>query len=281
VEYLKPKKIEEAVTFAEKRDRSLYIAGGTDLSILFFDSKIKPEVLIDITDLEELKILEERKEGLYLGAAVLISQLANLKTIKWMPLCLAQGAGAIGSPQIRNLATLGGNICNASPCGDTLAPLVVLDAVFKLRSTQGIREVPVLDFFIGPKRTIRKEKELLEAVIIPKESLNGISGFFKTGKRKGQTISQVNSAVYIKKEGGRVSKIRIAAGSVAPTPIRLKKAEEAVIKGNLEEIESAVLEEIKPISDIRGSEEYRRIVTAKAIKEMVVILLKEDSRNEN
>lgn len=277
MDYKKPKTLEESLSLAEANEKTVFLGGGTDLAILLLENRLKPDLIIDLTGLDELKKAEETEEGIYLGAGISISALASPNFPIKLPSCLALGAAAIGSPQIRNMATLGGNICNASPCGDTLAPLVVLNALFCLRDKEGTRKIPALDFFIGPKKTVKKEKEILEGVLIPKESLKGSSAFFKTGKRKGQTISQVNSAVYIKKEKGSLSEIRIAAGSVAPTPVRLKNTEEYVKNNRLQELEEAVLKDIKPISDIRGSEEYRKKVTAKAVARMVKDLLKEDN----
>jgi len=232
---------------------------------------IEPELIVDLSPIEEMSGIETREEGLWIGALTTVSRIAAEPAV---PGCLRAGANAIGSPQIRNIATIGGNICNASPCGDTLAPLLVLNSQFHLLSREGARTVDAEGFFLGPKKTVRRPGELLLGVTIPKASLTGTSAFFKTGKRKGQMIAQMNCALWILMKGARVDGIRIAAGSVAPVPLRLSKSE-AVLSGEepteelLASFRKAVIAEIAPIDDVRASAAYRREVTANALTHMV------------
>ena len=269
--YLKPKSAEEAVRMIDGSKAGFYVGGGTDLAVLAAGGLVDPELLVDLSSIADMNGIETREEGLWIGASTTVSRIAAEPAV---PGCLRAGANAIGSPQIRNIATIGGNICNASPCGDTLAPLVVLGARFHLLSREGARTVDAEGFFIGPKKTVRLPVELLLGVTIPKASLSGKTAFFKTGKRKGQMIAQMNCALWILMEDTRVASIRIAAGSVAPVPLRLKKSE-AELEGKeptrelIASFRKVVIGEIAPIDDVRASAAYRREVTANALAHMV------------
>ena len=127
--YTFPGSIEEVLEYLDRAGDAKIIAGGTDLSVQLADGTQKPDVLLDITRIDELKGIQLKEEGLTIGSATTVAELCRRNGI---PRCLLQGAESIGSPQVRNLATIGGNICNASPCGDTLAPLLVLGAIFIL-----------------------------------------------------------------------------------------------------------------------------------------------------
>ena len=275
MEYYKPESIGEAVSL--KSSWSVYIAGGTDLGVLMSDFAVQPEALIDLTLIDDLHGISDTAEGVAIGAATRIAEIALSETL---PSCLVQGAEAIGSPQIRNMATIGGNICNASPCGDTLSPLVVLDAVFVLQGIGGARRVSACDFFTGPKKTCMKPEEILTAVIIPSASLDRQSGFRMIGKRNGQAISQVNAAVSAVIDGGIIKDIRIAAGSVAPVPLRLKNTEAAVTGEVLDasllaRLKAAAEAEISPITDVRAAEDYRRKVTGSLLESIFLELQRE------
>jgi CO/xanthine dehydrogenase FAD-binding subunit len=282
VKYLKARDLGHALEKAAGAagERVKYLAGGTDLCVQIADGILDPTLLIDISSVGELRGLAYGAEGSSIGAAVTIAELLETAGSPEgrpadpvrIPDCLLQGAAAIGSPQIRNLATIGGNVCNASPCGDTLAPLIVLAAVFSLRSDRGSRDVPAEAFFRGPKATVLKPGEILDSILIPASHLGGRSAFRMIGKRSGQAISQVNVAVWLEREpgagaGGRIRDIRIAAGSVAPIPLRLDEAEQ-LLRGKVPEpsllqaAAEAVQEQIRPISDVRTSRVYRRRVTA-------------------
>ncbi len=184
---------------------------------------------MDVSGIPELLRLERAPGGaLRIGAAVRLETLARSADL---PACLSQGARAIGSPQIRTLGTLGGNLCNASPCGDTLAPVIALGGRLVLASPEGRREVPAEEFFTGPKTTVLRPGELLVEVLFGPAALAGRSAFRMIGQREGQAISQVNVAVWLRAEGGRLAEVRAAAGSVAPTPVRLAAAEKLLAGG--------------------------------------------------
>jgi carbon-monoxide dehydrogenase medium subunit len=272
MKYLFPISIKEALGYVSSEKDSKFIAGGTDLIIQISDGFITPKALIDLSRIEKLKKIKKIKEGFKVGAAVTLEKIASSE---FLPQCLIQGAKSIGSPQIRNLGTIGGNICNASPCGDTLTPIIILGGILVLISPYGKREVPAKDFFIGPKKTTLAKNEILTEIIFKKAFLDGgNSSFKKIGKRNGQAISQVNVALWLKKRGksNEIKDIRIAVGSVAPIPLRLEKVEK-FLKGKtinqeiLKDVLKVIDEQIEPISDVRASENYRRAVIGSLFKD--------------
>jgi len=189
--------------------------------------------------------------------------------------CLRVAILQMGGPALRTVATIGGNVCNASPCGDTLSPLVALDAAFVLASRSGTRTVSAEQFFVGPKKTVLGPGELLVEIRIATARLAGRSAFRMIGKRNGQVISQVNAAVWLAVGGGFIREARVAVGSVAPVPLRLKGTE-ALLAGrsvrglDVEPVLVRAAAEIAPISDVRASLEYRRLVTGSLLRDALL-----------
>jgi CO/xanthine dehydrogenase FAD-binding subunit len=269
MEYCVAHTVEEALGLLTSKSKPKPIAGGTDLAVILADFVISPDTLVDVGSIASMGGIRQTKQGVSIGA---VTRVAEIAAGKGLPVCLSQGARSIGSPQIRNLATIGGNICNASPCGDTLAPLIALDAVFVLASASGTREVKAEEFFLGPKKTVIRADELLVEIRIDPRHAGGSSAFRMIGKRNGQVISQVNVALWILTEKGTISDARAAIGSVAPIPLRLRKAEE-MLRGkrvgalDVKGILAAVDAEIAPISDVRASLEYRRLVSGSLFRD--------------
>jgi CO/xanthine dehydrogenase FAD-binding subunit len=267
VEYLLPASLEEALRLGA--DGARYVAGGTDLAVQLAGAPA-PEALADVSGLPELLHLERGPAGLRVGAAVTVERIAREARL---PACLVQGARSIGSPQVRSLATVGGNLCNASPCGDTLAPVIALAGRLVLAWPGGRREVPAERFFTGPKATVLRPGELLVEVLFDPQALEGASAFRKIGQREGQAISQVNVAVWVRLGAqGAIEEIRAAAGSVAPTPMRLAAAER-LLRGRSwsaelgREAGRAAAGEVLPISDVRAPADYRRLAVAALFRE--------------
>jgi CO/xanthine dehydrogenase FAD-binding subunit len=267
MEYLRPKSVgEAAAVLASSRGRIL--AGGTDLCVQMAEGLCSPEALVDISGIDALRGIEVAKTGKNEGAIRIgaCTTIAELAASNLLPTALRQGAQALGSPQIRNLGTIGGNICNASPCGDTLTPLLSLDARFVIRSSEGTRAVEAGAFFTGPKQTVLAPGDILELIELPAASRERLSAFRMIGNRRGQAISQVNAAVSLRIAKGRMSDVRVAVGSVAPIPLRLAKLEAFLIGRDLEElgledIAAPIQEGIRPIDDVRSSAAYRRKTT--------------------
>jgi CO/xanthine dehydrogenase FAD-binding subunit len=269
MEYRVVKTLEEALAQLSGGKNTKPIAGGTDLAVILAEAVTTPETLVDIAAIPGLRGIRVSSSGIAIGAATTIAEIASCLDL---PLCLTSGARSIGSPQIRNLATIGGNICNASPCGDTLPGLVALNAVFLLASATGTRKVAAEEFFLGPKKTTLAKGELLVEIQIDSLHAKGSSAFRMIGKRNGQAISQVNAAVWLLLERGKVRGARAAVGSVAPVPLRLRKTE-ALMEGragdaiDMAQVLASVDSEISPISDVRASVDYRRLVTASLFRD--------------
>jgi carbon-monoxide dehydrogenase medium subunit len=223
-------------------------------------------VVFDITNLASCRGIVEEEDYLRIGAAVRMAELATSATVQRMASSLAAAARQIGSQQIRNRATLGGNIVAASPAADAIPPLLVADAMLVLLGADGRRELPLAQFLKGPGETFLGENEVLTEVVIPAEGAGCRSRFVKVARRKAQACSVINLAGRIDiGQDGLVRDIRIAMGAVAPTVIRARRAEEALMgrapsTKNLAEAAALAAEECRPISDFRATENARKLL---------------------
>jgi len=265
-DYKIPRTLEEACNLLwEFRETARIIAGGTDLVISLRNGDLRPRCLIDITRLEELREIEERDGMIFVGAGVTHSEVVSSPLVARYGKLLSEAACKIGSPQIRNLGTLGGNIVNASPAADTLPPLMVLDAVGKVISKQGEKEVPLRQLFNRPYETSLKPYEILTQVRFPKLPSSARSSFIRLARREAMAIARMSVAVILQFEKGLIEDIRISVGSVTPTPGRMSDAE-AVLKGKLPNEEGVqvaarkVSETMIRQSGIRPSAAYKRPV---------------------
>ncbi|MBZ4653493.1 MAG: hypothetical protein JG781_832 [Peptococcaceae bacterium] len=266
--YVKPKDITEAVRIlAENGEKVRVLAGGTDLIVRMVDKIWKPEVVIDIKGLTGLSgIREIDNYGVAIGAATPLNEIIGHPLIQQHFAVLAEGAHEIGSCQIRNRATLGGNLCNASPLADTAPALLVLDAVAVVQGEEE-RLIPMTEFFAGPGKTILARGELLKEIRIPYLPTESKGIYYKHARTKAVDLASVGVAVLALKPG----EIRIALGAVAPTPVRAKKAEaflsgKEITTGVIKEAVALVQEEVSPITDIRATEEYRREIIAVLVR---------------
>ena len=249
----KAKDLNEALALLAQGARPL--AGGTNILV---DRKKKPDpdaFYADISGLEELKGITETEDAVTIGALVTFGELISSGTDGCIR-ALSEAASAMGGPQIRNRATIAGNICDASPACDAGPVLLVLDATVTAVSVDGEREIPVSAFFEGVRKTVLKRDELVTRIRIPK--IEGNSFFYKAGNRNALAISVASLAGKQYPDGT----VRLAAGSVNDRPVRLLNCEEAVRRGlSAEEILSALEKDIVPISDLRASAAYRRTIT--------------------
>ena len=211
----------------ELNGRAKMIAGGTDLMIALRNETMRPQVLIDISKIPELRSIVEKNGMISIGAAVTHSEIASSPMVKKYGKVLSDAASEIGSPQIRNVGTIGGNIVNASPAADTLPPLMVLDAVARVLSKLGEREVPLLQLFKGPYKTSLKPFEILTQVSFKKLPSSMRSSFIRLARREGMAIARMSVAIILQREEGRdrIEDIRISAGAVTPLPQRMSDAE--------------------------------------------------------
>ena len=262
--YLRPKSFEEALELLDKYgEQAKLLAGGTDLIVKMKDGVVKPKYVIDLSRLEELKFISKEDGVIKIGALTTLREIETSPIIRENVHVLSDAVEKMASWQIRNLGTIGGNLCNASPAADTAPPLLVLEAKLKLTSSEGERIVPIDQFFTGPGETVLRSNELLTEIQIPITLKNSGSAFLKLGRRAAYTLSIVSVAALVTVEDRVFRDVRIALGSVAPTPIRARKTEdkfrglpasEEVIKEKC----SYVVEDISPISDVRASAEYRK-----------------------
>jgi len=267
-QYFAPRKIEEALEILTECGKEIkVIAGGTDLLIQYYDRLYEINGWLDLKNIKELKEIKIHQNQMEIGAMVSHAQLENSEDIKKYYPVLSQAASDIGSPQIRNRGTIGGNIVNASPAGDLLAPLMAYDAQFKLLSTQGEMSVPAEEFFIGPKKTILEPVQLLTRIILPLPSERTYGCWIKIGKRKALSIATITLALVVEmdEDNKTVKDVRACLGSVAPTPIEIKEIRKKMRGKDFNQLDFAELgqiveDKISPIDDIRGTREYRKDV---------------------
>lgn len=265
-EYLEASTVQEAVSLLDRYgEEARAIAGGTDLVVQMRYRECTPKYLVNLKPIPGLDYIAEEGGGLRLGA------LATIRSIETSPLIrerfgiLAQAAHLLGSVQVRNLATVGGNLCHAAPSAETAGPLLALGAKAKITGPGGERVIPLEKFFLGPSQTALKRGEILTELQVPPPSPRSAGVYLKHSIRKAMDIAFVGTGVVVElAEGDGVCRdIRIALGAVAPTPMRAPRAEallrgKKLEEGRLREAGEVASQECSPISDIRCSAEHRR-----------------------
>ena len=250
---------------AEHGASAKVLAGGTDLLADLKFSSHTPRVVVDISRAEDLRGIATTDEGLSIGALVTHTEIMSSPVIREMFPALVDAAHTIGAVQTRNLGTLGGNLVTAVPSVDSGPTLVALDALVTMLGPAGRRQIPLADFFVGPRKTALAADELLVEIVIPKESLGKPTTFLKFGLRKGQALALVNVAASLWVGGTKKQTFkapRIALGAVAPKVIHASEAE-AFLEGKpitpeaMAEAGRIAAGEAKPISDFRASAGYR------------------------
>jgi len=264
VEVDSPATLSEALQLLS-RSKYKVIAGGTDVLIRMRTGPIPNERLLNIYQLDELSYIRSDGERLRIGSLTRIADLVASPEIRRHALPLAQAGDEFGSMQLTNKATIGGNLANASPSADCIPPLYSLDAVLTLSSAGGKREIPIKNFFRGYKKLDMRPDELITEISFRKMAADEYGQYLRHTLRFGEAISVVSVSMCLRRGPGRDEYIgaRIALGAVAPTIVRATKSEEIVTKGTLDEdriraAAQAVTESISPITDVRGTGEYRR-----------------------
>jgi carbon-monoxide dehydrogenase medium subunit len=245
------------------------IAGGTDLLADLKFSAHSPNVVVDISRAQELKSITETDEGLRIGALVTHSRIMRSPVIQKMFPALVDAAHTIGAVQTRNLGTLGGNLVTAVPSMDSGPTLMALEAEVSIEGPDGRRQLPLSEFFLGPRKTVLKVDEILAEIIIPRRNLGKPTHFLKFGLRKGQALALVNAAAsfWVDWEKHTFVAPRIGLGAVAPKVIRAPQAE-AFLEGRkitpdvMAEAGLVAANDAKPISDFRASAGYRKNLVA-------------------
>ncbi len=277
-QYKAPASLEEAVGILRAGNVTV-LAGGTDLMPQTQAGRMRFQpVLMNVRRVPELMGIVEQGAAVRIGALVTITELLESALVRERLGMLWQACDHFASDQIRNVATVGGNLCNASPAGDTLVPLLALDARVVLAAKPNgalqTRRVPLAEFLLGPGRTCRGPAELLAAVEVPLPPAGFAGEFYKHGTRPGLDIAAISIAAGARRDGAVLRDVRVAFGAVAPTPIRAPRTE-AALEGRapdaatLEAAVQAALEEVHPISDVRATDWYRRELIRNMLKRIL------------
>lgn len=267
LEIFQPASVQEAsALIKEKGPGGRYLAGGTDLVIAIKEKGLVPKYVVDLKRIPALSGIREQP-----GGGITIGALTTMRQVETSPLIcrrfpfLAQSAAEVGSIQIRNRATVGGNMANATPSADVAPSLLVLDAKAKIASADGERVVPLEEFFTGPGQTVMRPEEVLTEILIPPSDPQLLGEYIKFSPREMMDLAYVGVAVAFVLNGKekRCDKARIALGAVAPTPMRARKAEvllenQPLTEELAQQVGAEAAKQCKPISDVRSSAEYRR-----------------------
>ena len=282
--YTEAKTVEEAIAALSGDPDSEIISGGTDVLIRMRRGKDAGKSLVSIHEIPELKGVHLDPDGtIIIGPATSFSHITNDPVIRENINMLGEAVDTVGGPQVRNSGTIGGNICNGATSADSAATMQTLNAIVVLKGPEGIREVPVTEFYTGPGKTVRHQNEVCTAFKIRKEDYQGWQGcYMKYGKRKSMEIATLGCAVRVKlsEDKKTIEDVRLGYGVAAPTPIRCRKAEDA-IKGKkvsdgsiYDTFADTALTEVNPRSSWRASKEFR----LQLIHELAKRALKESIR---
>ena len=274
-----PTSVQEAGRlFRENGPGGRFLAGGTDLIIAMKEKGLVPKYVIDLKMIPGLAAIRENADG-----AISIGALTTMREIETSPLIkkrypfLAQSAAEVGSIQIRNRATVGGNMANATPSADVAPALIALNAIARIAGESGERSLPLEEFFSGPGQTVMAGGEILTEVIIPKTSARLVGDYIKFSPREMMDLAYVGVAVTynLAEQEKKCTDVRIVLGAVAPTPIRAKRAE-AILEGQVvgealaEKAGAIAAEEARPISDVRSTADYRRAMVGAMTKRAIL-----------
>jgi len=277
-EYVAPGTMKEAVAILGANHSARILAGGTDLLLQQrHDPRWRGDLVVDIKRVrnsDELRLDEKR--GLTIGPAATMGQVEAAHAVRQVYPALVQGAEVVGSVQIRNRATVVGNICNAAPSADTAPGLIVLGGRVRIAGPEGRRSVPVERLFVGPGRVALQPGELVTAIQVPAPRPRSGSAYARHTTRESMDIAVagVAAAVELNEDGSACRKVRIAMAAVAPTPVRALGAERAMLRGEvsdelLDQAATTAAQECQPISDVRASAEFRRELVRVLTRRMV------------
>jgi xanthine dehydrogenase FAD-binding subunit len=275
-QYLIPETTEEAVDLLNSYSNSRVIAGGTDLLLeLQQDSQPKPDLLVDVTRISEMTKLEIREKHLFIGASLPLKQIATSPLIKEHAFALQEACNLIGGPQVRNVATLGGNVAHALPAGDGTIALLALDAWAVIVSTDGRKRVPLIELYSGPGLTALKPNEILEGLYIRQKKFGQSSAFKRVMRPQGVALPVLNIAVWLELYESRINDVRISIGPAGRIPQRATLAENE-LKGQqltdqlLENAHNALLGQVSlRTSAYRATFEYRKHISNVLLKQTV------------
>lgn len=282
-----PASLDEALRQLAKTPDLRPVAGCTDLLVTDRSGRARMDRVLDLLSVPELRGVREISTdggagGVEIGATTTFTALRRSAVIRESYPALAEAAGVIGGWQIQNRATIGGNVCNASPAGDSLPVLLVLGATVRIAGPRGRREIPYDDFHTGYRRTALEAGEIVTGFRLPAVARTapdaGVRQLFrKVGTREAQAISKVVVALTARVDEGTIRELRLAAGSVAPTPIRIPAAEKEatgrpVAPATADRIAEAAAAAVTPIDDVRSTADYRRFALDRVVRRMILSL---------
>ncbi len=265
-EFSRPNSLEQALSvLSENPGEVRPLAGGTDLIEQVKQGRHEPKIIMDLKSIPELCKLDwDPKDGLRIGAATSCSEVYQHQIVRTHFPAIVDAGMLVGSIQIQNRAAIGANVCNAAPSGDTIPALLIYEAKAMIISPRGSREVPLEKFFVGPGRTVLEGDEILMEIIVPPPAPRSHSSYLRFIPREEMDIAVVGVGSMVSlDENGTCSTARVALASVAPTPVRAFHAE-SILEGNppttilVEEAARNAVLDSSPISDVRGSAEYRK-----------------------
>ncbi len=287
LEYLKPASLEEASKFlADHAGEARPFSGGTDSLVRLRDGVWKVNTLVDVKRLDGTHELSfDPKKGLTIGAAVTMNKVAaHPDVLKHYPV-LAEAAKSVASYQLRNRATIIGNICNASPAGDSIGACMILDGVLNVHGVNGFYAIPLSNFFLGPGKTVLKPGDIVVSITLPVPPKGFAGTYKKLGRNTIGDLSIVGVAVLGYPTGETKSgyRFRIALASVAPTPYESLKAEavlaeKSITADTIAEAALAAMDSVTPIDDVRGSARYRKFMVRNLTREAVTEIWKKISK---
>jgi CO/xanthine dehydrogenase FAD-binding subunit len=267
---LDPRDLGEALALRAAHPEAMPLAGGTDVMVYLEGGAIDPPRFLNLWGLTELGGITRTGDGLRIGALATHTDIVRNPDAQALAPALVEACRTVGAVQIQNRGTLGGNIVNASPAGDTLPVLLALDARFELHSAaRGARRVPAATFWQGYRRMDLAPDELLVAVHLPSPASGDRTHFRKVGTRQAQSISKVVLGARVRFDGEVVTEARVAFGSVAATPVRCPLTEAALVgrrHSDLASVADTVAMEIRPIDDVRSTAEYRLDVAVRVLR---------------
>ncbi|MBI3186115.1 MAG: xanthine dehydrogenase family protein subunit M [Myxococcales bacterium] len=254
------------------------LAGATDLMLRLEAGRLKAHRLVSIADLRELSWVRPEGDAIRFGAGTVVADLMRHPEFAAEYPSAVAAARQFASPQIRNRATVGGNVGNASPAADLVPPLIALGARLKLSSAKGERELPIEEAFLGFGKTTVRPEELITEVALPRRRAC-FQAFAKFGSRGANVIAVVNLAMCLEVDGERIASARVAYGSVAPKPLRARAVERFLAGQRLteelaREVKEAVLSDISPIDDVRGSRRYKQRLAVNATEDALLRALR-------
>lgn len=273
--YHRPSSVNDALALKTAEPSARFIAGGTDLLVQLRKRKLAPAPLISLRGIPELSGVVADDRVIRIGGTTPLADLLRHELVRGELRALGHSLFTLASQQIRNVGTVGGNLCNASPAADTAPPLLVLDAAVELVGQGGTRTLPLASFLAGPGKTALQAGELLSAILVPRPPRGAQSAFLRQG-RVAMDLSLVSVAAFVSIADNRQPPtVRLAAGAVGPVPMRLPRAEAALLGRPLDAAAvvaaaEVAAEEVKPITDLRASAQYRRrlvrVLTERALR---------------